>query len=119
MKKTFVTVILFVALAVAANAAEHDSEVSNTLTQVTNNQTADDQDIYRDYVLNSEENDKHIIRFYDIDRIVIENKHHAVIRIYDDKWQLIEKTTSDVDKEVREGNYYVTCSTKIKGHYMH
>ena len=119
MKKTFVTVILFVAMAVTAYAAEHDNEASNTLTQVTNNQTADDQDIYRDYVLNSEENDKHIIRFYDIDRIVIENKHHAVIRIYDDKWRLIEKTTSDVDKSVREGNYYVTCSTKIKGHYMH
>lgn len=108
-------------MAVAANAAErqHDSEVCNTQTQVMNLQTADDQDIYREYVLNSEDNDKHIIRFYDIDRIVIENKHHAVIRIYDDKWRLIEKTTEDVDKEVREGNYYVTCSTKIKGHYMH
>ena len=121
MKKTFVTVTLFVVMAVAANATgrQQDNAAGATQAEVINPQDdADDEDIYRTYVLNSSENDKHIIRFYDIDRIVIENKHHAVIRIYDSNWKLIEKTRDDVDKEVRAGNYYVTCSTKITGRYM-
>ena len=121
MKKTFVTVTLLVALAIVANAAryEQDNMVANTQTTVMNKQNASlsDQDIYREYVLQSEENEKHIIRYYDINRIVITNKHHALIRIYDDKWRLIEQTDQDVDKDVRAGNYYVTCSSQIKGSY--
>lgn len=120
MKKTFVTVTLLVAMAVAASAARYENDnMVGTPAAVMNNANAslDDQDIYRDYALKSEENEEHIIRYYDINRIVIENKHHAVIRIYDDKWRLIEKTNTDVDKDVRAGNYYVTCSSKIKGSY--
>ena len=121
MKKTFVTVTLLVAMAIVANAAryEQDNMVANTQTTVMNKQNASlsDQDIYREYVLQSEENEKHIIRYYDINRIVITNKHHALIRIYDDKWRLIEQTDQDVDKDVRAGNYYVTCSSQIKGSY--
>jgi len=108
-------------MAVAANAAryENDNMVEKTPAAVMNNEKAslDEQDIYREYALQSDENEQHIIRYYDINRIVIENKHHAVIRIYDDKWRLIEKTNTDVDKDVRAGNYYVTCSSKIKGSY--
>ena len=77
----------------------------------------DEKDIYREYALNSEENNKHIVRFYDIDHIVIRNDQHALIRIYDAKWQLIEQTTDDVDKDVRAGNYYVTCSSRIRSSY--
>ena len=121
MKKTFVTVTLLVAMAIVANAAryEQDNMVANTQTTVMNKQNASlsDQDIYREYVLQSEENEKHIIRYYDINRIVITNKQHALIRIYDDKWRLIEQTDQDVDKDVRAGNYYVTCSSQIKGSY--
>ena len=121
MKKTFVTVMFFVAMAVAANAAsnEQDKTVANVQTEVTNNQVAaaEDADIFRKHALQSEEADKHIIRFYDIDRIVIKNDKHAIIRIYDDKWQLIEKTNGNVDKDVRAGNYYVTCSSRITSRY--
>lgn len=107
-------------MAIAANAAsrEQDNMVANTQTEVINPQTTDEQDIYRSYAMQSEEADKHIIRFYDIDRIVIRNDNHAIIRIYNDKWQLIEKTNGDVDKEVRVGNYYVTCSSRIKSRYV-
>ena len=121
MKKIFVTALIFAATATAVNAAGYQRDNTDTAAQpqVTNSRTTStEEDIYRTYALQSEENDRHIIRFYDIDRIVISNKHHAVIRIYDDKWRLIEKTHDDVDKEVRTGNYYVTCSTKITGSYM-
>lgn len=123
MKKNFVTVMLFAALTVAANAAsnEQDKMVANTQTEVTNNQVAaaGETDIFREHALQSEEADRHIIRFYDIDRIVIQNDKHAIIRIYDDKWQLIEKTNGSVDKDVRAGNYYVTCTSRITSRYQH
>ncbi|MBO4361721.1 MAG: hypothetical protein J5823_02935 [Paludibacteraceae bacterium] len=121
MKKTFVTVMLILAANVAINATsfQHDTNVNNVRTELDGKQlaSADDRDIYREYALNSEENDKHIVRFYDIDHIVIRNDQHALIRIYDAKWQLIEQTTDDVDKDVRAGNYYVTCSSRIKSSY--
>lgn len=123
MKKTFVTVILFAVMVVAASAAsrEQDNVVANTQTEVANLQAnaSGETDIFRTHALQSEEVDKHIIRFYDIDRIVIRNEQHAVIRIYDDKWQLIEKTNGNVDKDVRAGNYYVTCSSRITSRYQH
>ncbi|MBP5659528.1 MAG: hypothetical protein J6W89_05895 [Paludibacteraceae bacterium] len=122
MKKTFVTVILFVAMAVAANAASRqlDQAVDAQQTAVTGQQSInnDESDIFRTHAMQSEEADKHIIRFYDIDRIVIKNEHHAIIRIYDEKWQLIEKTNGDVDRYVRAGNYYVTCSSRITSRYL-
>jgi|GEM_PF-6737786 hypothetical protein len=121
MKKTFVTVMLILAANVAILAASHplDTNVHTVRTELDGKQlaSADDRDIYREYALNSEENDKHIVRFYDIDHIVIRNDQHALIRIYDAKWQLIEQTTDDVDKDVRAGNYYVTCSSRIKSSY--
>ena len=121
MKKTFVTVMLFLAANVAINAASYqpDNNVNNARTEFNDKQYAsiEQKDIYREYALNSEENEQHIIRYYDIDRIVIENHQHAIIRIYDDKWQLIEQTNGSVDKDVRAGNYYVTCTSKIKGQY--
>ena len=130
MKKLFVTVTLFVAMAVAANAASRELDqavvaeqtaTSAQLSAVIDQQsvTNDEGDIFRTYALQSEEADKHIIRFYDIDRIVIKNDQHAIIRIYNDKWQLIEKTNGNVDKDVRAGNYYVTCSSRITSRYQH
>ena len=123
MKKTFVTVSLIVALATVANATriqQDNSSVSTTRQNLSEQPvTSDEHDIYREHMLNSEEVNKHIIHFYDIDRIVIKNDKHAVIRIYDAKWQLIEKTNEDVDKEVRAGNYHVTCSSRIKSNYVH
>lgn len=120
MKKTFVTVTLFVAMAIAANAAslQQDNTV-NATTAVRNGQNNpfEQRDIYREHALQAEENDKHIIRFYDIDHIVIKNDPHAVIRIYDDKWHLIEQTNGDVDKDVKAGNYYVTSTSHIKSTY--
>ena len=113
--------MLILAANVAINAAgfQHDNNVDNARTEFSDKQLAalNEQDIYREYALNSEENEQHIIRYYDIDRIVIQNDHNAVIRIYDDKWQLIEQTNGSVDKDVRAGNYYVTCTSKIKGRY--
>ena len=113
--------MLILAANVAILAASHplDTNVHTVRTELDGKQlaSADDRDIYRDYALNSEENDKHIVRFYDIDHIVIRNDQHALIRIYDAKWQLIEQTTDDVDKDVRAGNYYVTCSSRIKRSY--
>ena len=121
MKKIFVTVTLFVALATVANAAryEQDNTAANLQTEVINAQktASAERDVYREYALQSEENEQHILRYYDIERIVISNKNHSTIRIYDDKWRLIEQTTDDVDKSVRAGNYYVTCSSKIRGGY--
>ena len=123
MKKTFVTVSLIVALATVANATgiQQDNSAVSTTRNILSEQpaTPEEHDIYQEHVLNSEEVDKHIIHFYDIDRIVIKNDKHAVIRIYDAKWQLIEKTNDDVDKEVRAGNYHVTCSSRIKSSYIH
>ena len=130
MKKTFVTVTLFVAMALAAHATSRELDQA-TDTQVTTDQTENvaissasdaadrtvEEDIYRTYALQSEENDKHIIRFYDVDRIVISNKEHALIRIYDNKWQLIEQTNDDVDKRVVAGNYYITSSSRLRGRY--
>ena len=121
MKKIILTVMLFLAANVAINATSYqpDNNVNNARTEFNDKQYAsiEQKDIYREYALNSEENEQHIIRYYDIDRIVIENHQHAIIRIYDDKWQLIEQTNGSVDKDVRAGNYYVTCTSKIKGQY--
>ncbi len=131
MKKTFVTVTLFVALALAANATNRQQDqaaVKQTAAdQTVNVATSSDseaadateqEDIYRTYALQNEENDKHIIRFYDVDRIVVSNKEHALIRIYNNKWQLIEQTSNDVDKQVAAGNYYITSSSRIRGRYQ-
>lgn len=121
MKKTFVTVTLFVAMAVAANAASRqlDQAADNRQSAVNNTEIASNQeDIYRAHVLQSDEMDKHIIRFYDIDRIVIKNDQHAIIRIYDANWRLIEETRDDVDKDMPVGNYYVTCTSHIKSSYV-
>lgn len=120
-QKTIATAMLIVAMTATANATSfgHDNLAVNAQNEVNNAKPSAsmEQDIYRDYVLQSDENEQHIVRYYDIERIVISNKHHAVIRIYDDKWQLIEQTNQDVDKSVRAGNYYVTCTSKIKGRY--
>lgn len=121
MKKTFVTVTLFVAIAVAANAASRqlDQAANNRLSTVNNTEFASNQeDIYRAHALQSDEMDKHIIRFYDIDRIVIKNDHHAVIRIYDENWCLVEETRDDVDRNMPVGDYYVTCTSHIKSSYV-
>ena len=121
MKKTFVTVTLFAAMAVAANAASRqlDQAADNRQSAVNNTEIASNQeDIYRAHVLQSDEMDKHIIRFYDIDRIVIKNDQHAIIRIYDANWRLIEETRDDVDKDMPVGNYYVTCTSHIKSSYV-
>lgn len=121
-KKLFVTVTLFVATATVANATglrQNDNPDANQAVMNQQAQNVEQTDVYREHVLNEEENDKHIVRFYDIERIVVENKHHATIRIYNDKWQLIEQTNSDVDKPVRQGNYYITSTSRIRGSYMH
>ncbi len=120
-KKLFVTVTLFVATATVANATglrQNDNPDPNQAVMNQQAQNVEQTDVYREHVLNEEENDKHIVRFYDIERIVVENKHHATIRIYNDKWQLIEQTNSDVDKPVRQGNYYITSTSHIKGSYI-
>lgn len=129
MKKIFVTVTLFAALATTANAARlNQDNLTAVNAEVTNNVNAEagqmhpaseKHDAYRTYALQSEENDKHILRFYDINRIVIKNDRHAVIRIYDDKWRLLEQTSDNVDKRVNEGNYYVTSTSRIRGSYQH
>lgn len=124
MKKIFVTVTLFAAMAVSANAASHqlDQAAGAEQTAVSSNQptvsSLEQDDIYRAHVLQSEEVDKHIIRFYDVDRIVIQNKDHALIRIYDDKWRLIEQSDTDIDKYVRAGNYIITSTCRIRGNYL-
>ena len=121
MKKNFVTVMLFVAMATVANATglrQNDNPDRNQAVMNQQAQSVEQTDIYREHVLNEEENDKHIVRFYNIERIVVENKQHATIRIYNDKWQLIEQTNSDVDKPVRQGNYYITSTSHIKGSYI-
>ena len=74
MKKTFVTVTLFVAMALAANATNRQqgqAGVKQTAAdQTVNVATSSDseaadateqEDIYRTYALQNEENDKHII----------------------------------------------------------
>ncbi len=127
MKKIFVTVTLFVALAQVANAARlNQDNLTADKATVTNIETVNNasteasttHDKFRTYAMQSEENDKHILRFYDINRIVVKNTNHAVIRIYDDKWRLLEQTSEDVDKRVNEGNYYVTSTSRIRGSYQ-
>lgn len=127
MKKIFVTVTLFVALAQVANATRlNQDNVTADKATVTNIETVNNasteasatHDKFRTYAMQSEENDKHILRFYDINRIVVKNTNHAVIRIYDDKWRLLEQTCEDVDKRVNEGNYYVTSTSRIRGSYQ-
>ena len=116
MKKNFVTVTLFVAMALAANATNRQqgqAAVKQTAAdQTVNVATSSDseaadateqEEIYRPHALQSEENDKHIIRFYDVDRIVVSNKEH---------------TSNDVDKQVAAGNYYITSSSRIRGRYQ-
>ena len=67
MKKIFVTVTLFVAMATVANAAsrQQDNLVADKQTEVINAQTTakPEHDVYREYALQSEENEKHILRY--------------------------------------------------------
>lgn len=130
MKKIFVTVaVALVALnATMAGNRDHSTNLVNeqvALEQTVNEQTSvtDDafsqDDPYKEFAIKQDENDKHILRFYDIDRIVIKNNGKALIRIYNDKWQLIEQTNGDVDRQVADGNYFVTSSAKLKGSYRH
>lgn len=122
MKKIFVTVTLFVALATVANAAGRNNDNQPANAEVTNIETvnaeaSEKQDAYRTFAIQSEENDKHILKFYDVNRIVVKNEQHALIRIYDDKWRLLQETDSDIDTRVNEGNYFVTSTSRIRGSY--
>ena len=122
MKKIFVTVTLFVALATVANAAGRNNDNQPANAEVTNIETvnadaSEKHDAYRTYALQSEENDKHILKFYDVNRIVVKNEQHALIRIYDDKWRLVQETDRDIDTRVNEGNYFVTSTSRIRGSY--
>lgn len=124
MKKIFVTVTLFVALATVANAAGRNNDNQPANAEVTNIETvnadaSEKHDAYRTYALQSEENDKHILKFYDVNRIVVKNEQHALIRIYDDKWRLLQETDRDIDTRVNEGNYFVTSTSRIRGSYEH
>ena len=124
MKKIFVTVTLFVALATVANAAGRNNDNQPANAEVTNIETvnadaSEKHDAYRTYALQSEENDKHILKFYDVNRIVVKNEQHALIRIYDDKWRLVQETDRDIDTRVNEGNYFVTSTSRIRGSYEH
>lgn len=122
MKKIFVTVTLFVALATVANAAGRNNDNQPANAEVTNIETvnadaSEKHDAYRTYALQSEENDKHILKFYDVNRIVVKNEQHALIRIYDDKWRLLQETDRDIDTRVNEGDYFVTSTSRIRGSY--
>ena len=122
MKKIFVTVTLFVALATVANAAGRNNDNQPANAEVTNIETvnadaSEKHDAYRTYAIQSEENDKHILKFYDVNRIVVKNEQHALIRIYDDKWRLVQETDRDIDTRVNEGNYFVTSTSRIRGSY--
>ena len=122
MKKIFVTVTLFVALATVANAAGRNNDNQPANAEVTNIETvnataSESQDAYRTYAIQSEENDKHILKFYDVNRIVVKNSQGAIIRIYDDKWRLVQETDRDIDTRVNEGNYFVTSTSRIRGSY--
>lgn len=122
MKKIFVTVTLFVALATVANAAGRNNDNQPANAEVTNIETvnaeaSEKQDAYRTYAIQSEENDKHILKFYDVNRIVVKNSQGAIIRIYDDKWRLVQETDRDIDTRVNEGNYFVTSTSRIRGSY--
>lgn len=124
MKKIFVTVTLFVALATVANAAGRNNDNQPANAEVTNIETvnaeaSEKQDAYRTYAIQSEENDKHILKFYDVNRIVVKNSQGAIIRIYDDKWRLVQETDRDIDTRVNEGNYFVTSTSRIRGSYEH
>lgn len=122
MKKIFVTVTLFVALATVANAAGRNNDNQPANAEVTNIETvnaeaSEKQDAYRTFAIQSEENDKHILKFYDVNRIVVKNSQGAIIRIYDDKWRLLQETDRDIDTRVNEGNYFVTSTSRIRGSY--
>ena len=122
MKKIFVTVTLFVALATVANAAGRNNDNQPANAEVTNIETvnadaSEKHDAYRTYAIQSEENDKHILKFYDVNRIVVKNSQGAIIRIYDDKWRLVQETDRDIDTRVNEGNYFVTSTSRIRGSY--
>ena len=122
MKKIFVTVTLFVALATVANAAGRNNDNQPANAEVTNIETvnaeaSEKQDAYRTFAIQSEENDKHILKFYDVNRIVVKNEQHALIRIYDEKWRLLQETDRDIDTRVNEGNYFVTSTSRIRGSY--
>ena len=122
MKKIFVTVTLFVALATVANAAGRNNDNQPANAEVTNIETvnadaSEKHDAYRTYAIQSEENDKHILKFYDVNRIVVKNSQGAIIRIYDDKWRLVQETDRDIDTRVNEGNYFVTSTSHIRGSY--
>ena len=62
--------MLFLAANVAINATSYqpDNNVNNARTEFNDKQYAshEQKDIYREYALNSEENEQHIIRYYDI-----------------------------------------------------
>ena len=79
MKKIFVTVTLFVALATVANAAGRNNDNQPANAEVTNIETvnadaSEKHDAYRTYALQSEENDKHILKFYDVKRRQVETR---------------------------------------------
>ena len=117
MKKTFVTVSLIVALATVANATgiqQDNSAVSTTRNSLSEQPaTPEEHDIYQEHVLNSEEVDKHIIHFYDIDRIVIKNNKHAVIRIYD------AKTNTEIARYDLDEDFSIESAVEFGRLYRH
>lgn len=106
MKKMFLAVAMMLATfgtINAKNASKKNDQVLNTVKIETL------QDVI-------EQNDStpYIIKFYDIERLVIPNDSNALIRIYDEKWNLIYETTGSVDKFLLAGTYYVACEKRVK-----
>ncbi len=60
----------------------------------------------------------YIKRFYDVNRIVINNSKNSLIRIYDAKWRLLKETRGNVNIILTPGNYYVASDKKIKTKYI-
>ena len=119
MKKMFVTVAVVLTSLSAVNA----NNMSNDSLAASVNQPAEIQHFSPEIqkivstLTDEETRNQHVVQFYDIDRLVIKNEHGATIRIYNDKWQLIEQTDKSVDRRVQEGNYFVSSTAKIKSKY--
>ena len=64
--------------------------------------------------VNPNDSTPYIIKFYDIERIVINNKYNHLIRIYDERFNLICQTRKDVNKSLKAGSYYVACDCRMK-----
>ena len=109
MKKFFLLVAMTLAT-FSVMGAENKVQNMQTKNTVQIEQT--------DEILEKSDTLTNSVTFYGIGQLVVNNKHKALICVYDESLRLVIRTYDSINTQLPAGTYYVMSDKKIKRRYV-